>query len=310
MSPCSCAAATTALATGCRSPTPMSRPWPRHLARPAASRSRRSRRAAAAPRSAALRDQPGALDLAEHGVRDGRGERVAAEGRAVRARRRTGRSRAPKVISAPIGKPPPMPFATVMASGAMPACWKANHSPVRPAPVWISSMISSAPCRSVSSRAALRGSPSGRSTTPASPLIGSTKSAATRSSIAASSASIVESMCSTPGGIGRNGSCMYGLPVRASVPIVRPWKASVSARMRGAVGAAVQAGELERGLVGLGAGVAEVDAAAHRPCRRAASAARRARAAAGSRSSSRRARGSRPGARPPRRRPDARGRAS
>ena len=47
-----------------------------------------------------------------------------------------------------------MPFATVIASGVMPACWKANHSPVRPAPVWISSMISSAPCCSVSSRAA------------------------------------------------------------------------------------------------------------------------------------------------------------
>ena len=57
-------------------------------------------------------------------------------------------------MSAPIGNPPPMPFATVIASGVMPACWKANHSPVRPAPVWISSMISSAPCRSVSSRAA------------------------------------------------------------------------------------------------------------------------------------------------------------
>ena len=38
--------------------------------------------------------------------------------------------------------------------------------------------------------------------------MGSTNSAATRSSIAASSASIVESMNSTPGVIGRNGSCM------------------------------------------------------------------------------------------------------
>ena len=74
-----------------------------------------------------------------------------------------------------------MPFATVIASGMMPECWYANHSPVRPAPVCTSSMISSASCRWVSSRAASR-KPSGRSTTPASPLMGSTKSAATASS--------------------------------------------------------------------------------------------------------------------------------
>lgn len=49
---------------------------------------------------------------------------------------------------------------------------------------------------------------------------------------------------------------MYALPVRASEPIVRPWNAFFNARMR-ARGAAVQARELERGLVGLGAGVAE-----------------------------------------------------
>jgi hypothetical protein len=69
---------------------------------------------------------------------------------------------------------------------------------------------------------------------PASPLMGSTNSAATRSSIAASSASTSSRGTRRPGTIGRNGSCMYGLPVRASVPIVRPWNAFFSARMRGA----------------------------------------------------------------------------
>ena len=55
---------------------------------------------------------------------------------------------APNVMSAPIGNPPPMPFATAIASGMMPKCWNANQSPVRPAPVWISSRMSSAPCAS------------------------------------------------------------------------------------------------------------------------------------------------------------------
>ena len=50
---------------------------------------------------------------------------------------------------------------------------------------------------------------------------------------AASSASTVESMNSTPLTIGRNGSCIQGLPVSARVPIVRPWNASRSDRMRG-----------------------------------------------------------------------------
>ncbi|OEI70208.1 Uncharacterized protein Cus16_0834 [Curtobacterium sp. ER1/6] len=137
----------------------------------------------------------------------------------------------PNVTSAPIGKPPAMPFAIVTASGVKPCPWNVNQLPVRPTPVWISSRTNSAPCSSVSRRAVCR-KPSGRSTTPASPLIGSTMSAATVSSIAASSASTVESMCSTPGTIGRKSSCSAGLPVSASAPIVRPWKPCLSARMR------------------------------------------------------------------------------
>ena len=44
---------------------------------------------------------------------------------------------------APSGTPDAMPFASVMTSGAMPACWKANHLPVRPSPLCTSSIISS-----------------------------------------------------------------------------------------------------------------------------------------------------------------------
>ena len=134
-------------------------------------------------------------------------------------------------MSAPIGKPPPMPLATVIASGVMPACWKANHAPVRPAPVWISSTISSAPCalgelarrlqvalgQLDDARLALDGLDEQR------------RDAVVHRGLEGLD---VASMCSTPGTIGRNGSCIAGLPVRASVPIVRPWKASSSVRMR------------------------------------------------------------------------------
>ena len=88
-------------------------------------------------------------------------------------------------------------------------------------------------------------------------------SAATASSIAASSASIVEGMCSTPPGSGSNGSRMCGLPVRASDAhraAVERVDEREDARARAA--RVVQAGELERRLVRLGAGVAEPDAPA------------------------------------------------
>ena len=62
----------------------------------------------------------------------------------------------PKVISAPIGTPPPRPLARVIASGTTPAWWKANQVPVRPMPVCTSSSTSSAPASRVTSRAARR----------------------------------------------------------------------------------------------------------------------------------------------------------
>ncbi len=59
-----------------------------------------------------------------------------------------GRSRspaAPTPMHAPSGRPPPSPLASVITSGVMPACWKANQLPSRPTPVCTSSSTSSAP---------------------------------------------------------------------------------------------------------------------------------------------------------------------
>ena len=61
---------------------------------------------------------------------------------------------APNPRQAPIGIPAPRPLATVTMSGVIPAGKCANQSPVRPTPVWISSIHSSAPCSEVIRRAA------------------------------------------------------------------------------------------------------------------------------------------------------------
>ena len=53
---------------------------------------------------------------------------------------------------APMGMPLPRALAMVTTSGRTPACWKPNHSPVRPRPVWTSSRISRTPRSSHSRR--------------------------------------------------------------------------------------------------------------------------------------------------------------
>ena len=55
---------------------------------------------------------------------------------------------------APIGIPLPIALASVTTSGLTPASSKPNQRPVRPKPVWISSIIISAPTSSHSSRIA------------------------------------------------------------------------------------------------------------------------------------------------------------
>ena len=231
MRPCSSAAAATAVATGSVSATPMSRPRPRHPGD-----QRESSDDALAQLRAALggvRDEPGALDLAEHGVGDRGRERVAAERRAVLAlASRAGRRRAPKVTSAPIGNPPPMPFATVIASGVMPGVLEGEPLPR-------------------ATRAGLdlvddeeRAVPLGELARGLEVAVGQVDDAGLaldrldeergdrvvdgRLERLDRGGDVLDARRS-----GSNGSCMCGLPVRASEPIVRPWNASSSARMRG-----------------------------------------------------------------------------
>ena len=112
----------------------------------------------------------------------------------------------PKPIRAPIGTPPPSPLASVSRSGVTPEAWLASHEPVRPIPDWTSSNHSSAPWRSVISRAATRNS--GDATlTPASPWSGSITTAAVSSVTAAASASASPNGTQvTSPGSGSNGS--------------------------------------------------------------------------------------------------------
>ena len=68
--------------------------------------------------------------------------------------------------------------------------------------------------------------------------------------------------CGKPSGSGVNGVMYASLPVAVTVASVRPWKAcsAVMTRVRAvAVALAPFARELDRGLVGLGAAVAEED---------------------------------------------------
>ena len=125
---------------------------------------------------------------------------------------------------APTGMPFPSALARATTSGTTPSCWKPNHSPVRPRPVWISSTIINAPVRSHRSRIAAR-YPGGAGMTPPSPWIGSISTAPTVASTAASRASTSpHTTCLKPSGIGENGSCLAGWPVAASAARVRPWK--------------------------------------------------------------------------------------
>ena len=255
------AAATTSATSG--------RPGRRRAAgpRPRTSVDQRSRSAAiparsCSPRAAALpTGRP--LDLAEHGVRGAR-SRAGCRRRWCRAGPGWNRSAAaPKVTRAPIGKPPPMPLATrdrvghdagVLEGEPLAGAARAGLDLVddeqravprgelaRGAEVAVGQVDDA---RLALDRLDEEGRDVGRRWPPRAPRRRRT------------------AMSSTPPGSGRNGSRYAGLPVSASEPIVRPWKESSSARMR--VRPAGAAGELERGLVRLGAGVAEEDAPSRR----------------------------------------------
>ena len=91
------------------------------------------------------------------------------------------------ISTAPHGKPPPKPFATVKRSGRTPWSCAPNGAPSRPMPVCTSSMISSAPARSQAARIACRNS-GAKSNAPAKPCTGSMMTAAVLESTAAASA--------------------------------------------------------------------------------------------------------------------------
>ena len=84
-------------------------------------------------------------------------------------------------VTPPSGSPPAMPLAVVIRSGTTASCSQANQSPVRQNPVWISSAMKTIPCSRQNSASPGR-NPSGGTTNPPSPWIGSMITAATLSS--------------------------------------------------------------------------------------------------------------------------------
>ena len=124
--------------------------------------------------------------------------------------------------TAPMGTPFPRALATVTMSARIPAWWNPNQAPVRPRPVWISSMTSRMPRSSQSRRTPLRNSTSA-GLTPPSPWRGSSRIAPTDGSMAASKAATsFQAACRKPSGSGWKGSCFSGWPVAARVARVRP----------------------------------------------------------------------------------------
>ena len=93
-------------------------------------------------------------------------------------------------------------------------------------PVCTSSRANSAPASAAADRGARPGSPAGAGSTPPSPSIGSSSTMAVDSPTAAASASpSPKGTYCTPPGSGAKAAAFDGCPVRASAPIVRPWKA-------------------------------------------------------------------------------------
>src|SRR5581483_11849673 len=128
---------------------------------------------------------------------------------------------------APIGTPPPRPFARVITSGVMPACWCANHLPVRPRPVWTSSRMSSRSRSSHQPRTPSR-KPGAAGITPISPITGSSITATVFSVVAALIASrSLKGTCTKPGGSGLKGSEYLACPPAVTAARVRPWNEPV-----------------------------------------------------------------------------------
>ena len=160
----------------------------------------------------------------EHGPGRRGGQRLAAEGGGVVARLEGGGH----LRLGPAG-----PDGHAVAEGLghgddvrarCPGCWWANHAPHRPRPVCTSSRTmnrmprSSQSCRTPWKYSAVAGF------TPPSPCTGSSSTAATEGSRAASRASrSSQATWRKPSGRGWNTSCLAGWPVAWRVARVRPW---------------------------------------------------------------------------------------
>ena len=243
-----------------------------HQAEPARLERRASRRPAAEP-IAALRDggQEAALGRARRAPRAPRRRsrgrrRRSSRGRPARARRRSPGSS----TQAPIGSPPPSPLATVITSGVTPSCSCAQSVPVRPiaaldlvedqqGAVLVAGLAGGV--QHLSARAG--GSP----TRPGSARAG--RRLCPRSRPRARASASLRGTTRKPGTSGANGACLDSCGVADSAPIVRPWKPP-SVHHELAARAAL-AGELDRALDRLGAGVAQEHARRRAIDRRAAS---------------------------------------
>ncbi len=257
--PSSIIASTTSFATGRASWKPHRHPRPRGLddgasaaaaTTAARQRSRRSRSRAQADRPARSCRAPRARPRTRRARR-----RTSRRGR--RARTRDRRARA----AAPIGSPPPSAFASVSTSASTPAWCIA--SPVAAAAHAGLHLVGDEQRAALVAepRAPARRYASSSGRTPPSPMTGSSSTAPTSAVIAASSAlEIAGRHEPEPVHERLEGRALRGCPVAASVA----YRASVERPLerddrRLPARETVLARELDRGLVGLGAGVAEED---------------------------------------------------
>ncbi len=177
-----------------------------------------------------------------------------------------------------MGKPAPSALAVVMMSGATPQCSMANHLPVRPMPVWISSPMSRMPCFS-QIFLILPMYSGGGTMKPPSPCTGSAMTAATSSAFTCLAKAVLEQVGAgaAAAGVGHGQRAPVAVRVGDAVDLgrVRPEahlvRRHLGGEAQGHVGAAVEgvlkgddglaargvAGDLDRVLDGLGARVHE-----------------------------------------------------
>ena len=171
----------------------------------------------------------------------------------------SGRNTSSVARTAPTGTTPPdriLPDSRM--SGTTSSMSAAHHAPTRPSPVWISSRISSAPVRVHSSRTAAS-QPAGGTRTPPSPRIGSSQHAGAFAVGGQPARQVVD--VTERGELDPGQQRLERRPVGGPAgDAQRAERLAVEAvPHRDDPGAAVQPGQLERDLDGLGARVGQVD---------------------------------------------------